>query len=167
MYTRHEEYSGNVNAGIESAFEHLDDHLRLATHMSKRSWKMGWGKMDLRLDEKHGRDIGAHIVLDGRVFGIHLFLDEVVIERVAPTRKSWETVGEPRLLVVGAYKMGFDLTPNGSGVQLRVSIDYDLPRSGLPHLLGRLFGRSYAKWCTKKMVVDAQEALTTHEHGAQ
>ncbi len=159
MYTRHEEYRGRVNASIERVFGHLDDHTRLSAHMSERSWKMGWGRMDLTLDAKNGREVGAHIVLEGRVLGIRLFLDEIVTERVPPTRKSWETVGEPRLLVIGAYKLGVDLTPDGSGVGLRVGIDYELPGAGLSRVLGRLFGRSYAKWCTKKMVIDAQAAF--------
>ena len=159
MYSRHEEYTGTLDAPVERAFEHLDDQRRLSAHMNERSWKMGWGKMDLRLDEKDGRAVGSHIVLDGRVFGVRLYLDEVVTDRIAPFRKTWETVGEPRLLVIGPYRMGFELTPDVAGVQLRVAIDYELPSAGLSRFLGRMFGRSYAKWCTKKMVVDAQALL--------
>lgn len=95
MYCRHEEYTGTLDAPVERAFAHLDDQRRLSAHMNERSWKMGWGKMELRLDEKDGRAIGSHIVLDGRVFGVRLYLDEVVTDRVAPYRKTWETVGEP------------------------------------------------------------------------
>ena len=157
MYSRHEEYSGMLDVPIERAFEHLDDQRRLSAHMNERSWKMGWGKMDLRMDEKNGRAVGSRIVLDGRVLGIRLYLEEVVTDRVPPNRKTWETVGEPRLLVIGPYRMGFELIPNGSSVTLRVAIDYELPSAGLSRLVGRMFGRSYAKWCTKKMVVDALE----------
>jgi hypothetical protein len=52
--------------------------------------------------------------------------------------------------------MGFDLTPNGSKTQLRVGIDYELPARGFSRLLGRLFSRWYAQWCTRQMVLDAQ-----------
>ena len=159
MYPYHEEFSGSLLAPIERAFAHLDDQTRLSAHMNRRSWKMGWGKMDLRLDEKRGQAVGAHIVLSGRVFGISLYLDEVVIQRRPPRQKVWETVGEPRLLVIGAYRMGFDLTPNDSVCTVRVQIDYELPQKGIARLLGKLLGRSYAKWCTKKMVADAQAAL--------
>jgi hypothetical protein len=159
MYSRHEEYSGALRAPVERAFELLDDQRRLSAHMNDRSWKMGWGKMNLRLDEKGGRDVGSHIILEGRVFGIRLYLDEVVTDRMPPSRKTWETVGEPKLLVIGPYRMGFDLTPNGSSASLRVGIDYDLPRRGIAAVLGRFFGRSYAKWCTRQMVVDAQRAI--------
>ena len=159
MYSRHEEYSGTLDVSPARAFEHLDDQRRLSAHMNERSWKMAWGKMDLRMDEKNGQAVGSHIVLEGRVFGIRLFLEEIVTERVAPYRKTWETVGEPRLLIIGPYRMGFDLRPTASGSTLRVEIDYDLPQKGVARLLGKLFGRFYAKWCTSKMVLDAQAAF--------
>jgi len=156
VYSRHEESSALVNASAERVFEQLDDQTRLSEHMSKRSWKMGWGRMETVLDAQHGRSVGSHIVLRGRVFGIRLYLDEVVIIREPPLKKTWETVGQPRLLVIGPYRMGFDLLPDGISSQLRVAIDYELPAKGMSRLLGRLFGRSYAKWCTRQMVRDAQ-----------
>ncbi len=159
MYSRHEEHCAPINASAERVFDQLDDQTRLTEHMSKRSWKMGWGKMETVLDAQQGRSVGSHIVLRGRVFGIRLYLDEVVTLREPPLTKTWETIGEPRLLVIGPYRMGFDLTPGDTTAQLRVAIDYDLPTKGISRLLGRLFGRSYAQWCTRQMVRDAQHSL--------
>lgn len=157
MYDRHEGFNGTVEAPIARVFEQLDDQTRLSAHMSKRSWKMGWGRMETILDEGRGQAIGSHIVLRGRVFGIKLFLDEVVVSREPPRAKSWETIGEPRLLVIGSYRMGFNLEADGAQAsKLRVAIDYDLPRRGLSSVMGTLFGRAYAKWCTRQMVQDAQ-----------
>ena len=165
MHTRHEEYSGVVRAPAEQIFAQLDDQTRLSAHMSKRSWKMGWGKMETVLDAQHGQSVGSHIVLRGRVFGIRLYLDEIVTIREPPLRKNWETVGEPRLMVIGPYRMGFDLKPDGSNTQLRVAIDYDLPARGISRLLGLLFGRSYARWCTRQMVRDAARDLLRGHRG--
>ena len=156
VYARHEEYEGRVKALPEVLFELLDDQARLSAHMTKRSWKMGWGKADVLLDQKRGQAIGSHILLRGRAFGIPLFLDEVVTLREPPLRKRWETVGEPRLVVIGSYAMGFEIQETEADSLLRVAIDYELPRSGLSRWLGRMFSTSYAKWCTKKMVQDAQ-----------
>jgi len=159
MYTRHEEHSAPINASAERVFDQLDDQTRLMEHMSKRSWKMGWGRMETVLDAQQGSSVGSHIVLRGRVFGIRLYLDEVVTVREPPLMKTWETVGEPRLLVIGPYRMGFDLMPVDTSVQLRVAIDYELPTKGISWLLGRLVGRWYAKWCTRRMVRDAQHSF--------
>jgi len=161
MFARHEEYIGDVRASPAELFFVLDDQFRLSAHMTKRSWKMGWGKMDIVLDAQGGHAVGSHIELRGRVFGVALSLDEVVTLREPPYRKRWETVGEPRLLVIGAYAMGFEISPDSSAARIRVDIDYDLPSKGLPRVLGSLFGKSYARWCTRKMVRDAQRMTIT------
>lgn len=46
-----------------------------------------------------------------------------------PLRKKWETIGEPRLLVIRPNRMGFEFRPNGSRTALRVAIDYHSPCS--------------------------------------
>ena len=107
------------------------------------------------LDERRAQRVGSHIRVSGRVFGLELSLDEVVTEREPPTRKVWETVDSPRLLVIGPYRMGFEVTPRESGSQLRVFIDYALPSPWPERWLGRVFGGYYAHWCTQTMVDDA------------
>ena len=160
-YSGQAEFSAIVQAPVERVFNWLDDQTRLAQHMSKRSWKMGWGKMLVELDAERGRAVGSHIVLRGRVFGIRLYLDEVVIDREPPRTKTWETVGEPRLLVIGPYRMGFDLDSVGGATKLRVAISYQLPARGVSRLLGQLFGQSYARWCVRQMAEDAQRSLAS------
>jgi hypothetical protein len=95
----------------------LDDHTRLSAHMRRRSWRMGWGRLHLQLDERAGRAVGSRIRLEGRVFGVRLALEEVVTEHAPPTRKVWVTVGTPRLLVIGRYRMGFALVPASAGAR--------------------------------------------------
>ena len=159
VYSEHAEYTAIVQAPVERVFDWLDDQTRLAQHMSKRSWKMGWGKMEVALDAGRGRAVGSHIVLRGRILGIRLYLDEVVVQRKPPVKKNWETVGEPRLLVIGSYRMGFDLVSVGGATKLRVAISYQLPTEGVSRLLGQLFGRSYARWCVRQMAEDAQHSF--------
>jgi hypothetical protein len=159
MYGEHADYIVDIPAPNERVFHWLDDQTRLSQHMNKRSWKMGWGKMETVLDELGGRALGSHIAISGRILGIALHLDEVVIRHEPPLAKFWETVGEPRLLVIGRYRMGFELVAIDAGTRLRVTIDYQLPVKGVSRLLGRLFGRSYAKWCVRQMAGDAQRAL--------
>ena len=91
----------------------------------------------------------------GRVLGLDLAVDEVVTERVPPLRKTWETRGEPRLLVIGSYRMGFTVSARGDRSRLVVFIDYRLPPRGFAHGLGWIFGRAYAAWCTRRMTNDA------------
>ena len=162
-FALHAECRAQVQGSAGRVFEHLDDHARLAAHMNQRSWRTGWSRMALSLDEQAGRALGSRIHLEGRVLGVQLSLEEVVIEHTPPVRKVWATVGKPRLLVIGHYRLGFELTPvSGADVasaSLTVFIDYALPERGLSWLLGRMFGGWYARWCTQRMVTDAQAAF--------
>ena len=74
--------------------------------------------MSIDLDAAKGQTVGSHIRLSGTVFGIRLSLDEVVTRRRPPTDKVWETVGTPRLLVIGCYTMGIQITPESDGSRL-------------------------------------------------
>ena len=152
----HEETAGFVHAAPERVFATLDDHARLAAHMEKPSWRMGWARMKITTDTTRPRGIGSHLTLLGRVFGFQLSVDEVVTRYEPPLVKQWETTREPRLLVIGAYRMTYAITAAADGVsELRVTIDYNRPVSLVSRLLSVLFGRAYARWCTGQMVADA------------
>src|SRR3990172_10608589 len=138
MYSRHYKDSTTVNAPPEEVFAYVDDHARFSSHMSQSSWMMGGGKMDTQVDEGKGQTIGSHIRMGGKVFGIHLSFDEIVTERIPPNRKVWQTVGNPKLLVIGNYQMGVEVTSGNSKSKLKVFIDYELPE-GAAKLLGILF----------------------------
>ena len=155
MLPLHSESNGLVQAPMDRVFAHMDDHTRLSSHMSERSWQTGGGRMATEIDSGRGQKVGSRIRMSGRVFGVWLSVEEIVVERNPPRRKVWETAGTPKLLVIGRYRMGFELSPQGTGSMLRVFIEYALPERGLARWLGHLFGRYYAGWCTRQMVDDA------------
>ena len=151
---RHYEDSVLISVTAEKLFAYVDDYTRFSSYMSQSSWMMGGGRMDVLVDEGRGQKVGSHIRISGTAFGIQLFLDEVVTRHEPPRIKTWETVGELRLLVIGHYGMGIEITPQGSDSVMRVYIDYDLPTTNV--WLGRLFGGMYAKWCVGQMMGAAQ-----------
>jgi hypothetical protein len=151
----HFESAGFVPASTDALFGYVDDHERLSAHMSQSSWMMGAGRMGVQLDEGRGQRLGSRIQMSGRVFGLDLSLDEVVSEYDPPRHKVWETVGEPRLLIIGKYRMGFDISPREGASIFRVFINYDLPRSTRGGWLITKLASGYARWCTQRMVQDA------------
>jgi len=152
MAPHHHESSRWIPAPPRDVFAFVDDHSRFSSHMSESSWMMGGGHMTVETDDANGQAVGSHIRLGGRVFGLRLFLDEVVIRREPPVLKIWETVGTPRLLVIGRYAMGVHITPGGAGSDLTVFIDYELPNRWPLSWVGRLFGGMYARWCVEQML---------------
>ena len=146
-----------IAAPLAAVFAFIDDPARLAGHMTQSSWMMGGGRMDVRLDAGKGQRVGSRIVMTGRAFGLDLNLEEVIDERTPPLRKTWHTIGTPRLVVIGAYRMGCELADEGGATRLRVFIDYDVP-PGAAWLRAPL-GSWYARWCTERMLEDTRARL--------
>ena len=152
---RHFESSVQLSAPAEAVFARLDDQTRLGEHMERPTAMMGGGRMTYEFDAGQGRAVGSHIKMGGSAFGLSLFVNEVVTLREPPRRKAWKTVGPMRLLVVGAYEMGFDIDPEGSGSRLRVWITYDLAETPTGRWLGPVLAPMYARWCVGRMAGDA------------
>ncbi len=150
----HDESSGPAHAPVEQVFAFLNDPKALEAHMGESSMMTMDSRMSINVDAG-GRVIGSKIRTDGRMLGIPLSLDEVITERRVSSRKVWETIGTPNLLVIAQFRMGFELTPLGDASIVRVFIDYSLPTTAPGSWLGRLLGGVYARWCTKQMAADA------------
>ena len=155
------ESNGLVPSRMNPVFAYIDDPTRGSSHMGKPSWRTGWGRMETEIDAGRGQAVGSRIRLSGRVFGVELSVEERVVARTPPRRKVWATTGAPKLLVIGHYRMGFELAPRGKGSLLRVFIEYALPEKRFAHGLGRWFGRYYARWCTRQMVDEAVKHFQT------
>jgi uncharacterized protein YndB with AHSA1/START domain len=149
---RHEEASALLDAPLERVFDYLDDFRKLSSHMQQRSGMMAGSGMTIETDERDGRTVGSEVRMHGRMMGVALSLTEVVTEREPPLRKAWQTT-DARLMVIGQYRLGFELTPEGTGTRARIFIDYALPER--VRWLGVLFARTYARWCVGRMAADA------------
>lgn len=158
-YQFHREGTADVAASSDAVFAFLDDHKRLAAHMEKPSLMMAGATLKTATDSQRGQAVGSRISMTGRFLGIPLCVEESVIEYEPPLRKTWETSGEPRLLVMGKYRMGFNLTPQADKARLCVWIDYDLPSGVWARWLGRILGNVYADWCVTRMIRDSMSAF--------
>lgn len=155
MYTYHYARQSEVPCPAEALFRHLDDPTRLSAHMGRASWQMGGGKMSIELGDGGWQQVGATALMQGRALGIALRVRSRLVEYAPPQRKTWETDGEPDLLMIGRYRMGLEISDRPAGALLRVFIDYDPPQHFPARALGVVFGRFYARWCVDTMVADA------------
>jgi hypothetical protein len=145
-----------LKASAAQVFAFADDFTKLSSHISTSSLMMIGSSMQTSFDEGRGQVVGSHVRMTGRMLGVELALDEVVRIREPPYRKMWETIGHPRLPVIGDYRLGFDIASAGEYANLRVFIGYNLPSSPGLRLLGYIFGWVYARWCVRQMVDGAR-----------
>ena len=107
-----------------------------------------------------GRRLGSEVRLAGRIFGAEWSVAERVIERNPPRFKVWQTIDSPRLLIIGDYRMGFQVGVEPGGSMLTVFINYALPQSRPGRWLSQLLGGFYARWCSQQMVEGAKQHFT-------
>jgi Polyketide cyclase / dehydrase and lipid transport len=149
-----------IPASQAELFTYLDNHAQLSAHMTRRSWMMGGGRMAISTDEGGFQRLGSRLRLAGRVFGLMLVLEEEITEYRPPQVKTWRTIGTPRLLIIGGYCMGFEITPAPGGSRLRVFLDYELPTGVFTHLLGVLLAPIYARWCVRNMIAEGKKRFS-------
>ena len=154
VFPLHYESAVTLNARPEAAFAYLDDFRKLSAHMEKSSAMTMGATMRITTDALDGQAVGSRVRMDGKMLGMTLSLEEVITDRQPPFKKAWQTI-DAKLLVIGQYQLGFALTPSGDRSLLRVFIDYELPHQGFTHWLGKLFGKTYARWCVERMLNDA------------
>lgn len=161
-YGHHRSAIAQVTAAPDLVFARLDDPARLGGHMEKPSIMMMGGSMTYQFDDAKGRAIGSVIKMGGGFLGIELAVEEVVTVHQPPRLKVWETRGQPHILIMGAYRMGFEISPtNGGGSHLRVFIDYDHLTTLIGGILSTLFASIYADWCVRQMAKDAKRHFLT------
>jgi hypothetical protein len=160
---RHYERVVEVPASPDTLFVYLDDVRRLASHMEQPSAMMLGGSMSFELDAAAGSAVGSVIRMQGRILGLEMLVEEVVTVRAPPWRKTWKTRAPVRLLIIGGYRMGFEITAVPIGSALCVFIDYEIPKGFAGRLAGMLLGRCYARWCVDRMATDARQRFLTPE----
>jgi hypothetical protein len=154
-YALIEEATATVRAPADALFDYLDDQARLGTRMEKPSMMMMGGRMRYEFDAAKGRAEGSVITMRGSVLGLKLLVEEVVLHRDPPRRKVWETRGRPRILIIGTYRMGFEIAPTGANSELLLFIEYNMPTELMGRILGWLFASVYAR-CRVPTVVRAR-----------
>lgn len=82
--------------------------------------------MGIELDADKGRAKDSCIRLRDRGIEVPVSVEEVVTENEPLFRKVGETMGILKLEVIGHYKVGFEITPQGTFSLLRVFMNYNM-----------------------------------------
>ncbi len=113
-YAHRAQAIADVATSADVLFAYLDDQASLGSHMQKPSMMMLGGRMSYEFDEARGRAVGSVVKMRGTILGLVLSVEEVIIDRQPSRRKVWETRGPPNLLVIGGYRMGFEMSTSGA-----------------------------------------------------
>ncbi|WP_261336657.1 hypothetical protein [Rhizobium leguminosarum] len=159
IYAHSAQADVEIAASAERVFDYLDDQPNTGAHMKRSSMMMLMGSMAYSFDYARGRSVGSVITMSANVAGLKLHAEQIVTQRQPPFIKAWETRGEPHLLVIGHYRMRFQIEAMGGLSRLHVFIDYNDPPSIIGRRAGTLLAAIYARWCVKRIATDAEEAF--------
>jgi hypothetical protein len=165
----HGEAACELRVPASTDFEHIDQPERLSAHMARPSWQLAGASMTIETDGGGGRRVGSHVRLADRMLEILLRVEGVVVEREPPKLKTWETIGQPRLMVIGRYHTSVRMDAWNDRSHVTISIDYALPAGAPVRWLGKAFGSLYANWRVRQMVRDLVHrfrATRNQSHGS-
>lgn len=150
--TKHLSSQTIVQASPTEVFGCLDDMHEIGKHMTESSMPLMGSKLKFEILSPNVTDIGATYRYYGKIMGLPLDITEVVRSYKMNEEKYWETIGEPKIIIMSHYVLGFQLQPTAGGTQATFVIDYEIPQHGLSKILGLLLSNWYAHWCLRMML---------------
>jgi hypothetical protein len=148
-----------IKAQPSEVFKHVDNINNTGTHMSKSNMPMMGGSLKTEILSKNEIGPGATYRMYGKVMGMDIDFTETVTKWIENQERVWETIGDPKLLIMGGYAMNFNVRPSNWGTRLTFGIKYSYPKSAFWKFIAFLLGDWYAKWCLKNMAKDVKRAL--------
>lgn len=149
----------HIRAPVEKVFAFLDDLSKTGMHMSERSMMMMGSKLELERLPGPEKGEGATFRWSGKVLGLPVNFTETVTRWKKNEEKVWETVGEPRMIILGWYRMRLTTEPKKSGTSVLLEIQYEPPKGFFYKLLSAFLARQYAGWCLNQMLGDTKKGL--------
>lgn len=151
------------NSSPAEVFHALDDLGVTGTHMTNSSAMMMGSKLHLEYLTPHHTGLGSTYRWTGKMMGLRMDFTVKVTMWIDGKEKIWETIGETELIIYSWYRMHLEVSAAEAGTRAELSISYEKPQRFLNRILSFLFAKWYCRWCLRKMLGDARQALQNHE----
>lgn len=143
-----------MNAKPQEVFAFMDNIDNTGMHMTKSNAQMMGSKLNLEWLTEHKTGLNTKYRWTGKVLGMKMKFTAIVTQWDPGKSKTWETIGEAKMIVISWYRMYLDLTPNEDGTtSAKLGILYTKTKNPL----GFLLGRRYSVWCVKSMLKDTKK----------
>src|SRR5687768_14693867 len=150
-----------IHSSPEIVFDYMDNLSNTGMHMMENSGMMMGSKLQLEQLSDHAKGLNAKFRWSGKMMGITMDFTTVVTEWVFGKEKTWETIGNSKMIILKWYKMRLSLEPrlNGHATEAKLNIDYTLPDNIFLKILGIILSPWYANWCLNNMLRDTKANL--------
>ena len=146
-------------ASPEKVFQTLDDLGVTGMHMTQSSAMMMGSKLQIEFLTKSHTGLGSTYRWTGRMVGMKMDFTVTVTKWIKGIEKTWETIGESKMIIYSWYRMHLLLTKKDNTTAAELSIAYEKPKGWFAKLISFLFADWYCNWCLKNMLTDAKPKL--------
>ena len=150
-----------IQASPEKVFESLDDLGVTGMHMTQSSAMMMGSKLHLHYLTDNHKGLGSKYRWTGKMIGMHMDFTVEVTKWIKPVEKSWETIGESKMIIYSWYRMNLLLTNQKERTLVELSITYKKPNGWFARIVSFLFADWYCRWCLRKMLNDTITIVET------
>lgn len=144
------------NAPAEKVFSYLDDLGITGMHMTKSSAMMMGSKLKLEYLTPNHTGLDSKYRWTGIMMGMKMNFTVVVTKWIEGVEKTWETIGEAKMIIYSWYRMHLLVKPTSDGSEAELSITYEKPEGWFAKIISFLFADWYCNWCLKNMLNDAK-----------
>lgn len=148
-----------VRASPEKVFTFMDDLSKTGIHMSQSSMMMMGSKLTLEQLEGPSKGVGATFHWSGKVMGMPIDITETVTKWIENKEKVWETIGSPKIIILGWYRMSLKTENVGESTLASLQIEYTKPNGWFYKILSFFFAGWYSRWCLNNMLTDTRMQL--------
>ena len=146
-----------IHSSPQKVFSFMDNLSKTGMHMSENSMMMMGSKLILEQLSGPLQGVGATFHWYGKVMGMSIDITETVTKWTENHEKIWETIGTPKIILLGWYRMILKTEPAKEGTLASLQIDYT-PPSGLFHnILYFFLSHYYCNWCLNNMLNDSKK----------
>lgn len=147
------------HASPEIVFNQIDDLGVTGMHMTKSSMMMMGSKLKLEYLTENKKGLGSKYRWTGKMMGLKMDFTVEVTKWAAGKEKTWETIGQSRLIIYSWYSMHLKIEETNEGTRAELSIGYERPKGIFFRILSFLLADWYCKWCLKNMLNDSEKAI--------
>ncbi len=143
-----------INAMPEDVFAFMDDINNTGMHMTENNPQMMGNKLHLEWLSENKTGLNARYKWTGKVMGMKMNFTVLVTQWDKGKSKTWETIGDAKMIVISWYRMYLELKPNNDGTTTaKLGILYTKSKN----IPGFLLGKRYSIWCVKSMLKDTKK----------
>jgi hypothetical protein len=137
----------------------MDDLSVTDMHMKQSSMAMMGNKLKVEFLSENKTGPGTRYRWIGKMMGLDMDFTVIVTKWIEGKEKSWETIGEAKMLIYSWYRMHLLVTQRYDGSEAELSITYERPKGWFARIISWFFADLYCNWCLKSMLTDCKKMV--------